>query len=59
MKVFDDIKLREDAASILAAQGLPDVVVIDAEEFKKRVAEHEANRKRSKHIRELFDETAG
>ena len=34
-------------------------VVIDEEEFNRRVAEHEANRRRSKHIRELFDETGG
>lgn len=57
LKVFDDIKLRDDAASKLTAQGLPDVVVIDAEEFNKRVAEHEANRQRIKRIKDLFDET--
>jgi hypothetical protein len=43
LKVFDDIKLKDDAASKLSAQGLPDVVVIDAEGFYKRVAEHKAN----------------
>ncbi len=59
LKVFDDIKLRDDAASKLFAQGLPYVVVIDEDEFNKRVAEHEANRQRNKRIRKLFDKTAG
>lgn len=40
LKVLDDIKLKEEAASKLAAQGLPDVVAIDQAEFNKRVAEH-------------------
>jgi hypothetical protein len=43
LKVFDDIKLRDDAALELSAQNLPDIVVIDEDEFHKRVAEHEAN----------------
>src|SRR3990172_7033975 len=50
LKVFDDIKLREDAALQLSVQNLPDIVVIDEDEFNKRVAEHEANRQRSKRI---------
>jgi hypothetical protein len=54
LKVFDDIKLKGDAASKLSAQGLPDVVVIDREEFNKRVAEHKANRQRSNRIRRLW-----
>jgi hypothetical protein len=58
LKVFDDIKLRDDAAQI-AAQGQPEIVVIDENEFNKRVAEHEANRQRRKHIRKLLDETDG
>lgn len=58
LKVFDDIKLRDDAAAKLAAQGLPEVVVIDAEEFNRRVAEHEANLKRTKRIKKLFDTAA-
>jgi hypothetical protein len=45
LKVFDDIKLRDDAA-LLYAQNLPEVVVIDEDEFKKRVAEQEAIRQR-------------
>jgi hypothetical protein len=53
LKVFDDIKLREDAALQLSAQKLPDIVVINADEFHERVAEHEANRQRSKRMREL------
>ena len=56
LKVFDDIKLRDDAAQI-SAQNPPDIVVIDEDEFNKRVAEHEeANRQLSKRIRNLFDE---
>lgn len=57
LKVFDDIKLRDDAALQLSAQNLPDIVVIDEDEFKKRVAEHEANRQRVKRIRKLLDKT--
>ena len=58
LKVFDDIKLKNDVASKLPAEGLPDIVVIDEVEFNKRVAELEANRQRLKHIRKLFEETA-
>jgi hypothetical protein len=58
LKVFDDIKLKDDTASKLSAQGLPDVVVIDKEEFNKRVAEHKANRQRSNRIRRLFNKSA-
>jgi hypothetical protein len=47
LKVFDDIKLKEEAASKLAAQGLPDIVVIDEEEFNKRVAEHKIDWEKS------------
>ena len=43
LKVFDDIKLREDAALQFSAQDSPAIVVIDEDEFKKRVAEHEGN----------------
>jgi hypothetical protein len=55
LKVFDDIKLRDDAASLLSAQNLPEIVVINEDEFNKRVVEHEVNRWRSKRIRKLFD----
>ena len=47
LKVFDDIKLRDEAAEELSAQNLPDIVLIDEDEFNKRVAEHGANRQRS------------
>ena len=47
LKVFDDIKLRDEAALQLSAQNLPDIVVINEEEFHKRVAEHEANQQKS------------
>ena len=46
LKVFDDIKLRDEAALQLSAQNLPPMVVIDEDEFKKRVAEHEANQRK-------------
>jgi hypothetical protein len=49
LKVFDDIKLRDDAAALqLSTQNLPDIVVIDENEFNKRVAEHEANQQKIK-----------
>ncbi len=56
LKVFDDIQLRDEAAQI-SAQSPPEIVVIDKDEFNKRVAEHEALRQRRKHIRMLLDET--
>jgi hypothetical protein len=59
LKVFDDIKLRDEAAEQFFAQGLPEIVVIDKEKFNQRVAEHEANRQRRKLIRKLFDEATG
>jgi len=55
LKVFDDIKLKDDAALLLSAQNPPDVVIIDEDEFKKRVAEHEANRQKIKRIGRLLD----
>jgi hypothetical protein len=57
LKVFDDIKLRDDIALQVSHQSLPDVVVIDEEAFKKRVEEHEADRQRSKRLKKLFDDT--
>ncbi len=56
LKVFDDIQLRDEADQI-SAQSPPEIVVIDEDEFNKRVAEHEAIRQRRKHIRKLLDET--
>jgi hypothetical protein len=53
LKVFDDIKLREDAARL--APHLPDILVIDEAEFKKRLAEQEVDLQRRKEIRKLFD----
>ena len=57
LKVFDDIKLRDNAALQLTGENLPDIVAIDEDEFNKRVAEHEANRQRIKRIRKLIDNT--
>lgn len=56
LKVFDDIQLRDEAAQV-SAQSPPEIVVIDKDEFNKRIAEHEALRQRRKHIRKLLDET--
>jgi len=47
LKVFDDIKLRDEAASQLFAHNLPDIEVIDEDEFNKRVAENEANQQKT------------
>jgi hypothetical protein len=44
LKVFDDILLRDDVASKISSQGPPDILVIDKEEFNKRVEEHKTNR---------------
>ncbi|GAB1471696.1 hypothetical protein MASR2M66_25740 [Chloroflexota bacterium] len=59
LKVFEDIKLRDDAALLLSAQNPPDVVIIDNDEFNKRVAEHEVNRLKVKRIKEFFNEKEG
>jgi hypothetical protein len=47
LKVFDDIKLRDEAALQLSAQTRPDIVVIEEEEFNKRIAEHDADQQKS------------
>ena len=54
LKVFDDIKLRDDAAAQLSALNPSNIVVIDEDEFKRRVAEHEANSHRLKRINTLI-----
>jgi len=59
LKIFDDIKLRDDAAVQLTPQEPPDIVLINADEFQQRIAEHEAKWQRSKRIRELFGRTSG
>jgi hypothetical protein len=43
LKVFDDIQLKDEAAQTVA-QNPPEIVVIEKDEFNKRVAEHEAIR---------------
>jgi len=53
LKVFDDIKRRDNAATT-SAQKLPDLVLIDEDEFKKRVAEQEVARQRISRMRKLF-----
>jgi hypothetical protein len=59
LKIFDDIKLRDDAALLLSAQNPPDVAIIDEDEFNRRVLEHEVNRQKVKRIKEMFDESVG
>jgi hypothetical protein len=59
LKVFDDIQNRDDAALHVSAQNPPAILVIGRDEFDKRVAEHEADRQRRKHIKELFGKTPG
>lgn len=54
LKIFDDIKLRDDAAAQLSTKNPPNIVVIDEDEFKRRVAEHEANHQRLKQINKLI-----
>jgi len=54
LMILDDIKLRDDAALQLSAQNLLEIVLVDEEEFNKRVAEQNANRQRIKHIRQLL-----
>ncbi|MCE9644692.1 MAG: hypothetical protein K8S20_01740 [Chloroflexi bacterium] len=56
LKIFDDIKLKDDAVLSLSAQVPPEVVVIDEDEFSKRVAEHEVNRQRVKRVSRLLNE---
>jgi hypothetical protein len=55
LKVFDDIKLRDEAILQLSAQNLPDIAVIDEVEFRKRVAEHEVNRQKVKRIEKMLE----
>ncbi|MDP1547147.1 MAG: hypothetical protein Q8L87_14135 [Anaerolineales bacterium] len=59
LKVFDDIKLRDDAALLLSAQNPPDIVIIDEDEFTKRVMEHEVNRQKVKRIKDMLDTSVG
>ena len=59
LKIFDDIKLRDDVASPQPAKALPEIVVINEEEFNKRVAEHEVDHQRIKRLRKLLDDASG
>ena len=59
LKIFDDIKIRDDVASPQPAKALPEIVVINEEEFNKRVAEHEVDHQRIKRLRKLLDDAAG
>lgn len=55
LKVFDDIKLKDDAALLLSTQNPPEIVIINEAEFNKRVVEHEINRQRVKRISKLMN----
>lgn len=59
LKVFEDIKPKERRNRIADRRVAPEILVIDEEEFNKRVAEHEANHQRIKQIKKLLDETVG
>jgi hypothetical protein len=59
LKVFDDIKIQDDLALQLAAQNPPAILLINQEEFNKRVAEHEVNRQRVKRIGRLLENDTG
>lgn len=48
LKVFDDIKLRDEAALQLSAQKTPAIVFINEDEFNDRIAEQEANERKTK-----------
>ena len=43
LKIFDDIQLRDDVALQLSSPKIPAIVVIDVDESNDRVAEREAN----------------
>jgi hypothetical protein len=55
VKFLDNTAYENDAAIQFIAQHLPDIVVIDEEEFNKQAAEYEANRQRSIRIKALLD----
>ena len=55
VKFFEDPIYEGDAALQFIAQNLPDIVVINEEEFNNQAAEHEANQQRSKRIKALLD----
>jgi len=55
LKVFDDIKQRDAAALRLSAQKVPDIVVIDEDQFNKRLMEQEVNQQRIRRFRTLLD----
>jgi hypothetical protein len=53
LKVFDDIKLKDEATSKLSTQGLPEIAIIDKEEFNKQLAEQKANLQKSNRTKSL------
>jgi hypothetical protein len=59
LKVFDDIKIRDEAIFDPSHQGAPDFVVIDQGEFDKQVAELEVLQRRRKQTGRLSTKAAG
>ncbi len=57
LKVFDDIKRRDHVTLKRAPQQVPSILLIDQDEFNKRVANHEANRLRHQQIKKLLDQS--
>ena len=54
LKVFDDNKLMREAALKLSNPDQPEIVVINEDEFHKRIKEHETDQQRLNHIRRLL-----
>jgi hypothetical protein len=59
LKIFDDIKPRDDAALQFSAQNPPDIVVIEEGEFNERVAEHETGRQTGTAANTLYEDAVG
>ena len=51
LKVLEDTKLMADSDSKFCAQGPPEVVIINEDEFLNRVADHKAHLQRSSRVR--------
>jgi hypothetical protein len=56
LKVFDDIKVRDDATQQISFQNPPEVLMMEAGDFYEGVAEYQADQHRIMHINELFEE---
>jgi hypothetical protein len=54
LRVLDDINRKDEAAFRHTSPGLPDLIVIDNEEFKRKVTKHDPDWERINHIRRLL-----